>query len=99
WNASPRQYDILIDTRHKTGFLTLADIAELVDTMLEHRELFRRKLAILAAPGEGFDNAKFAELYATNRGFRIAAFTEFEEVMNWLMKPADLTLDPTGGKV
>src|SRR5215475_4858201 len=89
-NASPGQYDILIDTRHKTGFLTITEIAELVDAMLEHRELFRSKLAILAKPGQGFDNAKFAELYATNRGFRVAAFTDFEDVMNWLMNTAEL---------
>jgi hypothetical protein len=90
-NATPRQYDILIDTRHKTGYLTLADIAELVDVMIEHRESFRSKVAILAQPGQGFDNAKFAELYATNRGFHVAAFTDFEEVMNWLMESTELT--------
>jgi hypothetical protein len=90
-NASPRQYDILMDTRHKTGFLTLTDIAELIDVMLEHRDSFRSKLAILAAPGQGFDNAKFAELYATNRGFQVGAFTDFEEAINWLMNSVELT--------
>src|SRR5262249_1599378 len=60
-NAAPRQYDILIDTRQKSGYLTLVDVAELVGIMLEHRDSFRSKLAILATPGPGFDNAKFAE--------------------------------------
>jgi hypothetical protein len=92
-NALPSQHDLLIDTRHKTGFLTLTEIAELVDALLENRELFRSKLAILAKPGQGLDNAKFAELYATNRGFRVAAFTEFEDVMTWLTNTAELTAE------
>jgi hypothetical protein len=93
-NAAPRQYDILIDTRQKTGYLSLADIAELVDLMLEHRDSFRSKLAILARPGLGFDHAKFMELYATNRGFHVAAFADFEDAINWLTTSVDL--DPPG---
>jgi hypothetical protein len=93
-NAAPRQYDVLIDTRQKTGYLTLADIAELVDLMLEHRDSFRSKLAVLARPGLGFDHAKFMELYATNRGFRVAAFADFEAAINWLTTSVEL--DPTG---
>src|SRR5262245_60429078 len=73
-NAAPRQYDILIDVRQKTSHLTLTNIAVLVDVMLEHRDSFRSKLAILTLPGVGFDHAKFMELYANNRGFRVAAF-------------------------
>jgi hypothetical protein len=95
-NLAPRQYDILIDTRQKTGYLTLADIAELVDLMLEHRDSFRSKLAILARHGLGFDHAKFMELYATNRGFQVAAFADFEDAINWLTTSVELTLDPTG---
>jgi hypothetical protein len=94
-NAAPRQNDILIDTRQKTGFLTLADITELVDVMLEHRDSFRSKLAILASPGLGFDHAKFMELYAGNRGFRVAAFTDFEEAINWLTTATELTSGTT----
>ncbi|HEU0179610.1 MAG TPA: hypothetical protein VFV58_35720 [Blastocatellia bacterium] len=93
FNAAPRQYDILIDARQKSGFLTLADIAELVEVMLEHRDSFRSKLAILAIPGLGFDHAKFMELYANNRGFHVAAFMDFEEAMNWLMDSTELTAD------
>ncbi|HZF41631.1 MAG TPA: hypothetical protein VE715_22620 [Blastocatellia bacterium] len=96
-NAAPRQYDILIDTRQKTGYLTLADITELVEVMLEHRDSFRSKLAILALPGLGFDHAKFLELYATNRGFHVAAFMDFEEAMNWLMASTELTSELPSG--
>lgn len=96
-NAVPRARDILIDTRQKIGYLTLADITELVNLMIEHRESFRSKLAILARPGLGFDHAKFMELYATNRGFHVAAFVDFEDAINWLTTSNELISDTTGG--
>src|SRR5262249_16294358 len=84
-NSSPGQYDILIDARYTIDHLTLTDITELVDVMIERRNSFRSKLAILTRPGPGFDHAKFMELYAHNRAFNVAAFQDFEEAMNWLM--------------
>ncbi len=89
-NTAPRRYDILIDTRRKTGSLTLTEISELVDMMVKQRDSFRSRLAILASPGVGFDQAKFMELYANNRGFQVGAFTDFEESMNWLMRSTEL---------
>ncbi|HEX5084422.1 MAG TPA: hypothetical protein VFY40_20450, partial [Blastocatellia bacterium] len=68
-----RRRDILIDTRQQITCLTLLDIVELVDMALEHRNSFRSKQAILARPGAWFDNAKFTELYADDRGFHVAA--------------------------
>jgi hypothetical protein len=90
-NAEPRQYDILIDIRQMTSLLTFTEIAELVDMMVEHRDSFRSKLAILTLPGDGFDRAKFMELYANNRGFHVEAFTNFEETIDWLMASTELT--------
>jgi hypothetical protein len=95
-NAAPRQYEILIDVRHAIGRLTFTDITELVNVMIEHRESFRSKLAILTRHGHEFDDAKFMELYAGNRGFRVGAFRDFEEAMNWLMTSSELTAGPTG---
>ena len=89
-NSAPRQYDILVDTRQTIGHLTLTEITELVEIMIEHRDSFRSKLAILARPGLGFDHAKFMELYANNRGFQVEAFKEFEETINWLMGSPEL---------
>lgn len=90
-NSAPRQYDILIDLRQRTGRPSLTDIAEVVNVMIEHRDSFRSKLAILTHPGPGFDDAKFMELYAGNRGFRVGAFKDFEEAINWLMTSNELT--------
>jgi hypothetical protein len=57
---------------------------ELVQMMIENRDSFRSKIAILASIGQQFGNAKFMELYAGNRGFRVRAFEHFEEALNWL---------------
>ena len=92
-NAAPRQYDLLIDVRQTTGRLTLAEITEVIKVVIEHRESFRSKIALLTTPGIRFDNAQFAALYANNRGFQVAAFTDFEETMNWLMPSTELTAE------
>jgi len=89
-NAEPNQYDILIDARHATADLSLAEITELVGVMIEHRNVFQSKLAILARPGPEFDHAKFMEVYANNRSFRVGAFKSFEETINWLMTSSEL---------
>ena len=90
-NAAPRQYDVLIDVRGASLSLSLADITELVQVMIETRDSFRSKLAILTLPGHRFDNAKFMELYADNRGFLVGAFKDFEEALNWLVEPVEIS--------
>ncbi len=92
-NARPGQYDILIDLRGTTKRKRLShfDVANLVQVMIDHRESFRSRLAILVEPGERFDDAKFMELYAGNRGFQVGAFNDFEEAMDWLMTSSELT--------
>jgi hypothetical protein len=84
-NSSPIKYDVLIDVRAATGNLTVFDVTELVQVMIENRDSFRSRLVILTSLGRQFDNAKFMALYAGNRGFQVGAFNEFEEAINWLM--------------
>src|SRR5262245_55664245 len=88
-NAAQRQYDLLIDLRRTTGKLSFIEVTELVQVLIEHRDAFRSKIAILTTPGAKFENAKFAALYAKNRGFQIAAFTDFEETINWLLTSSE----------
>jgi hypothetical protein len=90
-NARPGQYDILIDIRGTTKRLSYFDVANLVQVMIDHRESFRSRLAILIEPGERFDDAKFMELYAGNRGFQVGAFNDFEEALDWLVTSSELT--------
>jgi hypothetical protein len=88
-NAAPRQYDLLIDLRGTTGKLSLPEITEVVKVLIEHPDSFRSKIAILTTPGVKFENAQFGALYAGNRGFQIAAFTDFEETINWLTSSSE----------
>ena len=83
-NKLPSNRDVLLDVRNAEDRLTMTDIAMLVKLMINHRELFRSKLAILTQPGSGLELAKFMELYAGNRGFRVAAFDNFEAAILWL---------------
>jgi hypothetical protein len=83
-NAAPRQYDLLIDLRRTTGHLSFLEITEVVKVVIEHQDSFRSKIAILTTPGVKFESARFGALYANNRGFHMAAFTDFEEAINWL---------------
>src|SRR5262245_23102014 len=84
-NAAPRQYDLLIDLRGTTGNLSLPDVTEVVKVVIDHPDSFRSKIAILTMPGIKFENAQFGALYGANRGFQMAAFTDFEEAIDWLM--------------
>jgi len=88
-NAPPRRYDLLIDLRGATSELSLTEITEVVKVLIEHRDSFRLKIAILTTPGVKFENAKFAALYANNRGFQVAAFTDFEETIKWMMTSSE----------
>jgi len=88
-NAPPRRYDLLIDLRGTTGELSITEITEVVKVLIEHRDSFRLKIAILTTPGVKFENAKFAALYANNRGFQVAAFTDFEETIKWMMTSSE----------
>jgi len=80
-NAPPRRNDLLIDLRGTTGELSLPEIIEVVKVLIEHRDSFRLKIAILTTPGVKFENANFAALYANNRGFQVAAFTDFLRIL------------------
>jgi len=92
-NAPPRQYDLLIDLRSTTGNLSLPEVIEVVKLVIDHRDSFRSKIAILTTPGVKFENAQFGALYAGNRGIQVAAFTDFEETINWLMSLSDAPSD------
>jgi hypothetical protein len=94
-NVAPRQYDLLVDVRSTTGHLSLADVIDVVRVVIDHPDSFRSKIAVLTTPGVKFENAKFAALYVNNRGFQMAAFTDFEETINWLMTSSEAP--PAGG--
>ena len=86
----PADYEILFDVRDAYGNLNYADAYALIAVLGKHRESFRNKIAILARDDEQFDRAHFLELSANYRGFKVGAFTSFEDTINWLQSSGGL---------
>jgi DNA-binding response OmpR family regulator len=86
-----RDYTILIDLRDVKSRLSSADIYELASKLAKYGETFQRKTAVLARSDEDFDQAKFFENAAQNQGFKVRAFTVFEDAIIWLSKISQIT--------
>jgi hypothetical protein len=78
-------YEILLDIRKTQSRMSVSDLWYLAAELSRLGEAFRRKTAVLC-PVEDFDNAAFFETCAQNRGFRVKAFTSFEDSVDWLIK-------------
>jgi hypothetical protein len=83
-------YEILLDTRKTQSRMSVADLWYLAAELSRLGEAFHRKTAVLC-PAEHFDNAAFFETCAQNRGFRVRAFTSFEDAIDWLMESSVLS--------
>jgi hypothetical protein len=76
-------YRILLDARKAQIQIPVADLWHLARELSNLGEAFHQKTAVLC-PAERFDDAAFFALCAQNRGFRIQAFTSFEDAIDWL---------------
>lgn len=84
-NTPDDLHDLLVDIRDTRPGLSLSDIYELVTEVGNHRQAFRKKIAILLGTQHDIDKARFLEMCASNRGYNVNAFDDFEEAVNWLM--------------
>ena len=81
---------VLLDGREARSEASTADIWMLANDLgelgmsREHRIAF-----LLGPPREDFDRGAFLELCATNRGYQIRAFRDFEEAFSWLTTARD----------
>ena len=89
FNRQDNSHDMLIDVRETTSVLTLSDIYELVSEVGRHRQYFRKKIAILLGPQHDIDKARFLQMTAENRGYRVDVFMDFEDAVKWLMEEVD----------
>jgi hypothetical protein len=76
--------EILVDVREAYGSMDVAELHELVLEFGRHRDAFRSKIAVIAREGEQFNKAVFVEMCAGIDGFKVVAFTDFEQAINWL---------------
>jgi hypothetical protein len=82
--ATPDRH-ILIDCRDITGPpLSTVDLFELVQTLRSLGLGLLNKLAILRTPRHTFDRGRFFEMLATDRGFNVGVFEDFESAFTWL---------------
>ena len=91
--ADLQDYTVLIDLRDVTSRLSATDIYELASDLVKYGETFRRKTAVLARADEDIDQATFFENVAQNQGFKVRAFTVFEDAILWLSSITQLTED------
>src|SRR5262249_26013147 len=82
--GNPYQH-ILIDGRDITGPpLSTVDLFELVQTLRSLGLGLLNKLAILRKLRDSFDRGRFFEMLATDRGFNVGVFDDFESAFTWL---------------
>jgi hypothetical protein len=88
----PGKHDILLDLRETFGNLDHDDVWELVGELGRRRKAFRNKIAVLARDDEQFNTAAFAEMCTnmTMHDYKLSAFTDFEEAVNWLQSSGGL---------
>ena len=82
--STSSDHEILLDTRKAQSEMSATDLWYLAAELISFRKALSRKTAVLC-PLERFDHAAFFALCAQNKGFRVRAFTSFEEAMDWLM--------------
>jgi len=76
--------EVILDTRKAHSSLSAADLWHFAATLGSVRETLPRKTAVLC-PHKRFDHAAFFALCAQSRGFKVRAFTSFEDAIDWLM--------------
>ena len=86
----PADHELLIDFRDAHGRLSVMDVYQLAAELCQHGDTFRRKVALLVAPGINFERAHFFETCSHNRGFSVNAFTDYEKAMRWVLSEEDL---------
>ena len=85
---------ILIDCREASTHSTLTDVWTLARDLGALGVTHENRVAIVNRPKDGFDRGAFLELCATNRGYQLRAFREFELAFSWLTSEQPLTENP-----
>jgi hypothetical protein len=76
---------ILIDVRSAgVPMLSSVDLYELVQTLCRLGLGVLNRIAILRRHPDKFDRGRFFEMLATERGFNVGAFEDFEKAFDWL---------------
>jgi hypothetical protein len=74
----------LIDCREASSHATVLDVWTLARDLGSLGVTYKNRVAVLNRPKDEFDRSAFLEVCATNRGYQIKAFREFEQAFSWL---------------
>lgn len=77
-------YHILIDGREASSRASTVDVWTLANELDSLGMSTQHRIAILNRPKDDFDRGAFLELCATNRGYQLKAFRDFESAFTWL---------------
>jgi hypothetical protein len=75
---------ILIDCREASSHSTVLDVWALARDLGSLGFTHENRVAVLNRPKDNFDRGAFLEVCATNRGYELKAFREFEAAFAWL---------------
>ncbi|MBA5865606.1 MAG: hypothetical protein GDA67_02790 [Nitrospira sp. CR1.3] len=75
---------ILIDGREAQSQASTVDVWTLANDLGSLGMSREYRVAVLNRPKDEFDRMAFLELCATNRGYQLKAFREFEDAFTWL---------------
>lgn len=82
--------EVVMDFREASTKMTASDINELLSVLNHVGSWSTWKIAIAYRPKNDWDRAKFFELGAQNKGYRVKAFQDFEKALAWLYPPQKL---------
>ncbi len=88
-------FDVLIDLRQTAIRMSTVDIWDLCMGLPEFAKTFTARTAILISQGKDGQKAEFLRLCASNRGYRINIFSDYEEAMKWLYSPVSSEIEET----
>ena len=89
---------ISIDLRNiQTTTLTTIQVWDLAELLISYGSVFTRKTALLIPAEATGADARFFEDCAHNRGFQIKVFKDFEEALDWLAPPTEITTQQLRG--
>lgn len=82
--AQNNVYHVLIDGREASSRSSTVDVWTLANDLGSLGVTGEHRIAILNRPKDEFDRAAFLEVCATNRGYQLRAFRDFESAFTWL---------------
>lgn len=90
--ASAQGHDVLVDLRSVSDDspLSFADVFQLVRMLQATPGGFRGRMALLGRDRPLFEKTQFFESSASEYGFQVRAFLDFEAAVRWLMRTTDL---------